>query len=535
MKIHIKSEQGSMLLAALLTCALLGGALATYLALARVQRDSVIHSMAWNAIIPVTEAGIEEGLAHINDSQIGTNYATDGWIRTNETVMGDCYYAARPFGEGHYEVWISTNRYPIIKAAGYTKDGLKMEEMRRPRKVMVTTTQWATGMKGIVAKKDLNMNGICQVDSFDSEDARYSTRGHYDPAKNKDGGFAASVNGNLYGTSVYGSVGTGPTGTADGNVGDFSWMSGSTGIEPGHYQNDMNLAFPEVQVPFNGGASNPQGATLTLTNFDYWSTMITTDQYPTNAASPITTNNFGNMIVTNVSSIPPTVLSSTIVTNTTSTRSKTMPVSGTYKNLSQQGAWYYYDLITSYTYPSRTYTYSTTATNATATTQWYDYALSQSKYQMENLSLSGSQQMIITGTNVSLYISEDFTMSGNSKIIITPGASLKIYVGGRTSLSGNGIFNYTLDASHFMYYGLPTNTRIDIAGNATFTGCIYAPEADMNLGGGGNNVYDVVGATVTKTATMNGHFHFHYDERLGRSQVLSKFSVASWREIDPQG
>jgi hypothetical protein len=36
---------------------------------------------------------------------------------------------------------------------------------------------------------------------------------------------------------------------------------------------------------------------------------------------------------------------------------------------------------------------------------------------------------------------------------------------------------------------------------------------------------------VSKTAVLNGHFRFHYDERLGRSRVLSKFTVASWAEI----
>jgi hypothetical protein len=157
--------------------------------------------------------------------------------------------------------------------------------------------------------------------------------------------------------------------------------------------------------------------------------------------------------------------------------------------------------------------------------------LDQDNYEVHELSLNGNDQLLVTGTNVTLYIKEDLSMTGNSKIIITPGASLKLFVGGQTSLAGNGIFNYTLDASHFMYYGLPSNTSIDIKGNASFTGVIYAPQANMSLGGGGNDIYDVVGATVTKNAVLNGHFNFHYDERLGRSKIQSKFTVASWTEI----
>jgi hypothetical protein len=104
-------------------------------------------------------------------------------------------------------------------------------------------------------------------------------------------------------------------------------------------------------------------------------------------------------------------------------------------------------------------------------------------------------------------------------------------VGGNTSLAGNGVMNYTQDASKFMYYGLPSNTSISYTGNASFTGIIYAPQAALQLGGGGNTVYDVVGAIMANTVSMNGHFNFHYDERLGRTQVQSKFTAASWEEI----
>src|SRR6185436_12198943 len=106
MKISIQTKNGSVLLAALLSCAVLGGALASYLVLVRVQNASVMHSQSWNSAIPISEAGIEEALAHINDSQIGTNFAVDGWVRTNEASMGPAFFLKRSIGEGRYEVWI---------------------------------------------------------------------------------------------------------------------------------------------------------------------------------------------------------------------------------------------------------------------------------------------------------------------------------------------------------------------------------------------------------------------------------------------
>jgi hypothetical protein len=79
--------------------------------------------------------------------------------------------------------------------------------------------------------------------------------------------------------------------------------------------------------------------------------------------------------------------------------------------------------------------------------------------------------------------------------------------------------NLNQDASKYSIYGLPSCTSISLSGNAAFTGTIYAPGADLSLNGGGNNVYDCVGAVVVNNAYFHGHFNFHYDEWLGRNGV----------------
>jgi hypothetical protein len=518
MKIRNKNEQGGILIVLLIILTVMGTVVASYIKLTSGQNTSITRSQTWNAVIPVCEAGVEEAMAQIN-SVIGTNYAINGW-----TVTNNYYTRTRTLPDGKYTVRISTNAFPVVYSTGFLTEPGSGKQVSRT--VKVNTTRFSTGMKGIVAKESLVMTGITVVDSFDSEDGRFSTRGRYDPAKHKDGGFAGAVNGDVTGATVYGSVATGPKGAATGNVGDFTWLASSTGIEPGHYANDLNLAFPVVQAPFTAGPYPLSGA-MTLTNFDYWSTMITTDAYPaTPPASPITTNNFGSMTVT---TYPSSALLGTVTTNTTPTRSKTVPGTGTYLNLEIKGAWYYYDQITSYTYPVRTYSYSMTAPSISTTTDSYTYMLTLPQYMMSSLSLSGGEKLLVAG-NTTLYVRDDFTMAGTSKIVIAPGASLKLYVGGKTSLAGNGIFNYNLDASKMMYYGLPSNKYISITGNATFCGAIYAPAADIQLGGGGVDTYDVVGAIIGKSVLMNGHFQFHYDERLGRSKVQSKFTVASWEE-----
>jgi len=523
MNIRITREKGGVLPAVLITCMVMGITLASFLQYTSTQTRAIMRSQSWNAAIPVAEAGIEEALAHINDSTIGTNYAVNGW-----TVVSNAFQNTGTINGGRYVARISTNTYPIIICYGYVTDGKTTNEFTRA--VRVTTSRWATGMKGIVAKSDVTMVGITVADSFDSEDERYATRGRYDPAKHKDGGYVASVNGNVNGATVMGSVGTGPTGTASGDVGDFGWLASSTGIEPGHYANDVNYAFPEVQAPFDGGGPSPNAAIVTLTNFMYWATMMTTTNYPsTTPASPVQTNNFGTNVVT---TYPTGISPSLIKTNTTPIHTKTAPTAGTYLNLTTHGAWYDFDLITSYSYPSLTYTYSMTATNSSVTTELYDYVLVNDRYYMTSLSMSGSQRLLVLGTNVTFYVTGGFSMSGGSSVILAPGAYLKMYVGGDINLSGNGIFNYTLDASHFSLFGLPSNKKIAISGNAAFTGVIYSPHADVAMNGGGTTTYDIVGAIVANSATMNGHFQFHYDERLGRSKVLSKYNVASWIELD---
>ena len=42
---------------------------------------------------------------------------------------------------------------------------------------------------------------------------------------------------------------------------------------------------------------------------------------------------------------------------------------------------------------------------------------------------------------------------------------------------------------------------------------------------------DFIGASVSSTVKMNGHFHFHYDESLGRSGWAQGYVVNSRNEI----
>jgi hypothetical protein len=532
--IRFKRQGGSALLVTLTTTVILGTALASYLKLVQYQNTAVVRSQVWNSAMPLCEAGIEEALTHLNT--IGDdNRASNGWEQE-----GNQYHMNRTIGSSRYEVWINSSNQPSITAVGYVTDSISQQQITRT--VLVTTTKFGAGMRGIIAKEGIHMNGNCKIDSFDSEDPAHSTYGRYDEAKAKDNGYAGSVyaNVNAEGDGVWGHVGTGAHGNATGNVGDFAWLASNTGIQPGHYNNDLNVTFPDVQEPFNGGALTPlSNQHLTITNYTYLQTQTTSTTYPSpEPASGVVTN-----IQSVTSATKPFSWSGTLTTNYGNMSSTNYPAAGTYVGnvttrtvVSGHGhhavtiTYYDYTGISGYTYNSTTYTYNTTTTNATTSTSNYSHVTDSGNYQLSSLTMSGQNELLVRGDTV-LYITGEFSMAGQSQITILPGASLKLYLAGNASLSGNGIMNLNQDATKFSVYGLPSCTSFSLSGNAAFTGTIYAPNADMDFNGGGNNVYDCVGAVVAKSADFNGHFHFHYDEKLGRVGGKSQFRVAYWSEI----
>jgi hypothetical protein len=163
----------------------------------------------------------------------------------------------------------------------------------------------------------------------------------------------------------------------------------------------------------------------------------------------------------------------------------------------------------------------------------YTYKLDTGNYQHSTqLSMGGQDIMIVTGDAV-LYLPAGISLSGQSKIIIVPGASLKVYAGGSSSFSGNGIVNQNDDPLAFSYWGLPSNTSVSITGNGAFTGTIYAPNADLRFTGGGSSPEDFSGAAIGRTVTMNGHFKFHYDESLRIVGPPRGYVVTTWNEMKP--
>jgi hypothetical protein len=166
----------------------------------------------------------------------------------------------------------------------------------------------------------------------------------------------------------------------------------------------------------------------------------------------------------------------------------------------------------------------------------YPYGGTNYTYQLGNVnntytgsfSMSGGATMVVTG-NATLYVTDGFSMTGNSYIYIAPGGSLQLYVGGATtSISGGGILNGTGVSANFSYYGLAGNTTVKYSGNSAFIGTINAPEADFTYSGGS----DIYGAAIVNSFTSKSSgAGFHYDETLGAGANVGAPKLYSYREF----
>lgn len=574
-----RAEAGNLLLLTIVTMALVSFLLVTYLRLVQGQNSSIARSQVWNGAMPVIEAGIEDALTHIN-THGSTNLACDGWVYNS---INRTYSMTRYLGSSFYLVTItnylqgSSNNLPYIDAKAYVSmptllgasgQGPLLAQANPPaqsvtylgRGVRVSTGRDRIFVKGMVARDSVDLNGnTLRIDSFDSANPAVSTNGAYAPGRFRDNGDIA-VNGsllnlgtiNLGNAKVYGHIATGAGGTIEigpnGAVGSTAWhQSGRSGIQPNWSASDMNVSLPPVDAPFTGGFTPAGGyvtnvlATTIVTNTG---TTATTIEYPTLALGPVRTNYpiRSSFYPTN----SPGPVSSTRVTNTTpaSTRADLgYPAPGTYIGLvtsnnvttgkvADRGWYYNYTFITGYTtnwtYP--TFTWSSPGgyqTNQVVNTTYYDYILRGGDYRLTTL-------------NGTVYVEESSRLCVDvtlrlAGLTIKPGRTFNLYcnatqaeVGGRTQINPGG------RSTDFYFWGTTNLASLTLNGNAGLTGAFYAPNAGVNLNGGGNStVADFSGAIVARSVVLNGHFNFHYDEALGRLGPDRGWHVTQWNELHP--
>src|SRR5579862_9894179 len=504
MKINIGrriKKAASALLTALFICSIFSLFIVYYLSLIEQQNVLNSRSQTWNMAITIAEAGIEEGMEHLNVNN--SNLGIAPW----SSLGGNVYYRSNTMPDGSgYVVYITNNVNPVVLARAsvqvstfltaarnlsegfFAAAGVSTTPATVTRAVQVTCAKANPFTAAVVVKNniDLKGNGV-YTDSFNSSDPTKSTNGQYDSTKYSgdkgdvatNGGITNSVNvqnGNIYGylhTGANCPVSIGPNGA----VGTHSWQASNSGIEPGYVLQDANFTFPDTSFPNTSSYLTPTGGVLVVSSNYTTSFSTNVALYPvpapaggiTTNTAPVTVNNWllvpsptpagtttntGSTATVSLWALVPSPTPAGTVTNTSSTTTATYPIAGTYvapvttNTHAHSITGYTYGLITGYTYPTPTYTYPTYTytfslytTNSVSVTNYYDNLLwgntSGTNYYVST-ALTG--QSIVLGPNVVLALPNG--MTGAENLTISPAANILIFSGGTSfSAAGNQIIN----------------------------------------------------------------------------------------------
>ena len=537
----------SALVVALAICSIFSLFVVYYLSLIEQQNLLNSRSQTWNMAIAITEAGVEEGLENLNDNS--SNLGAAPW----SYLGGSTYYRSNTLPDGNsYTVFITnTLPNPVVVARAYVQAngmislaqnvsagffaaaGLSTAPTTVTRAVRVNCSRSSLFLAPLVAKKNINLNGNNIVtDSYDSCDPTKSVNGQYVPGfySGDHGDIASNLgvvdsisggNANIYGHAHTGTNTTGQSTVAigpNGAVGSHTWQASNKGLQDGWVLEDANFTFPDTTFPDTGGFYSPTGGVLVVSS-NLVSTSYVTNSISTSAAS----TNYTTMWVSNQS---------------------TAPAPGTYVGtVTKDGNKYSYYQITGIA----GYTHPVYSTNVVYSTNTYDNILwgTTDGTTRSYVASSLTGQTIVVGDNVALALPNGLTMSGSDSISIMPfasvvgtpvnapaGANITVYSGGNScAIGGNGVINQPGYPADFILYCAPTVTTFSLSGNGGFNGVLVAPTVDLTLNGGGNNVVDFIGCAMVNSATLNGHFHFHYDECLSNMKNNPRYLITAWNEI----
>jgi hypothetical protein len=110
-------------------------------------------------------------------------------------------------------------------------------------------------------------------------------------------------------------------------------------------------------------------------------------------------------------------------------------------------------------------------------------------------------------------------------------ALLRVYAYNDFKITGNGMGNATRIPANLVIFGMnPVHQSFDLGGSARWEAAIYAPNADLDLNGGGSEGH-MSGAVVGKNVKLNGNSKFHYDEDLAAFTDAFGFALDTWREL----
>jgi len=147
-------------------------------------------------------------------------------------------------------------------------------------------------------------------------------------------------------------------------------------------------------------------------------------------------------------------------------------------------------------------------------------------HNYSNINLSGGKIVTITG-NTNIYVTDQITLSGGSRIDVALGGISNVYVNGNVAFSGGSkVNNATKKPLSFNLWATNNCTTMNLSGGFDYYGTVYAPNANLNLSGGTK----VFGSVVGKTADLSGGGVVHFDENLLTASPIYSVVPFVWQE-----
>jgi hypothetical protein len=158
-----------------------------------------------------------------------------------------------------------------------------------------------------------------------------------------------------------------------------------------------------------------------------------------------------------------------------------------------------------------------------------DTTIDGGSHEYDYINLGNSQVLTINRPSV-LYVTGTTTLNNSAEVIVAPGGSLELYLGGDlVNQNSVGFSNETGDSSKLKIYGLPGCTQMDLKAKSDLYASVYAPEADITLFNSGS----FIGAVVGNSFDMKYAGSFIYDTSLSSVNIndpAACFTVQRWWE-----
>jgi hypothetical protein len=469
MRIKIKQtkNQGSVLLVTLCTAWVIGIALVSYLTLVANQNRTTYHSQSWSGCIPVLEAGIEEALTQLNfnNAEGFLNYDTHGWTKAN-----GLYTKTRTVSD-------TDGTYCIVTIDPNT-NGIPATP--------IIISQGYVPAPGFTGKTLGGESAFGMI---------LATVGQSTPAM-----ICRTVK---VGTTFTSASGPGLGGIRTKGTINFSGGGSLDSFDSSDPRYSTNGQYDSTKRRANGKAlSNSSVADAIHVDTAFIFGSVTTG---TGGTVTVNSGAVGDAAFNAAPTVTPHIQAG----------HKTDDANVQFDPVVEPFVWGTGSTPIAGTVSGTNYTY---VLNGAA----------NSKYNLGSVNIGGGKSIVVTGGDVTLYISGNFTTSGSGFVYVAPGASLKLYTTATFTVSGTGVMNGTGLASNLSIFGLGTvKENWAYSGSSSFIGTVYSPYDQFTFSGSAG----AMGSFSANNVVISGGAAVHYDEHLSSTPSIAEYVAISWNEI----